>query len=351
MTAQFPQPCIAVAPMLDVTDRHCRYFLRLLSASVRLYTEMIVAAAVLHGDRRALLAFDASEHPLAVQLGGREPAELAEAARIAADCGYDEINLNVGCPSERVSGGGFGACLMLEPSRVARCVEAMSRAVSIPVSVKTRVGVDECDSYDFLAAFIATVAQAGCGSFIVHARKAILHGLSPRQNLAVPPLQHALVHRLKADFPRLTIMINGGISTLEEISGQLQKVDGVMIGRKAADDPYFLAGIQRRFFPAAGEPPSRAAVVHSMCDYSRRELSRGARLHHITRHMLGLYRGVPGARRWRRFLSTQAVSAQAPAELLLQSLSVLEAEHPPRPDELRDIQVGNIGLNRVQEAS
>lgn len=338
MTAQFPQPSIAVAPMLDVTDRHCRYFLRLLAPGVRLYTEMIVAAALLHGDRRSLLAFDASEHPLAIQFGGRDPAELAEAARIAADFGYDEINLNVGCPSERVSGGGFGACLMRDPSRVARCVEAMGRAVSLPVSIKTRVGVDECDSYEFLAAFIATVAQAGCGSFIVHARKAILHGLSPRQNLAVPPLQHALVHRLKADFPQLTIVINGGISTLEEITGQLQKVDGVMIGRKVADDPYFLASVQRRFFQTAAEPPSRAAVVHSMCDYSRRELSRGARLHHITRHMLGLYRGIPGARRWRRFLSTHAVSARAPAELLLQSLSVLETEHPSWLDELRDSQ-------------
>lgn len=328
MTEHHLQPHISVAPMLDVTDRHCRYFLRLLSSGVRLYTEMISADAVLHGDRHALLAFDAAEHPLAVQLAGREPADLAEAARIAVDFGYDEVNLNVGCPSERVQGGGFGACLMLEPSRVARCVEAMTRAVNVPVSVKTRVGVDEHDSYEFLTGFINTVAQAGCRMFIVHARKAILRGLSPRQNLNVPPLQHALVHQLKADFPQLTIVLNGGITTATEIFRHLQEVDGVMIGRKVADDPYVLTGIQHRFFFPAGAPPplQRAEVVHSMCDYSHRELSRGTRLHHITRHMLGLYRGEPGARSWRRFLSTQAASAQAPADLLLQSLSALETK-------------------------
>lgn len=317
------QPHISVAPMMDVTDRHCRYFLRLLAPRVRLYTEMITAQALLHGDRTALLQFDASEHPVAIQLAGRDPAALAAAAKFAEERGYDEINLNVGCPSERVSGGGFGACLMLDPAQVARCVEAMCRAVAVPVSVKTRIGVDDRDDYRFLTDFVAAVAGAGCRMLIVHARKALLvGGHSPRQNLVVPPLRYDTVYRLKADFPQLRIILNGGIDSVEAIAAHLRQVDGVMIGRKATDDPCFLAAIHQRFFAAAGTvlPPDRAAVVHAMSDYARRQLASGVRLHQVTRHMLGLYRGVPGGRSWRRFLSEQAPRSGATADLLIDSL-------------------------------
>lgn len=322
---------VSIAPMMEVTDRHCRYFLRLLAPGARLYTEMLTAQAVVHGDRAALLGFDVVEHPVAVQLAGQDPALLAEAARVAAGFGYDEINLNVGCPSGRVREGGFGACLMLEPGLVARCVEAMSRAVTVPVTVKTRIGVDDHDSYEFLADFVRTVAAGGCRTFVVHARKALLEGLSPRENLAVPPLCHERVHRLKADFPQLTIVVNGGIATREAIAAQLAVVDGVMLGRKAAEDPYFLAEVQRDFLGgwSAGGLPERAAVVERMYEYARREIGHGTRLHHITRHMLGLYHGVPGARRWRRFLSEHVCRRDAPAELLLRSLESLPAVGVP----------------------
>jgi tRNA-dihydrouridine synthase A len=313
---------VSIAPMMDVTDRHCRYFFRVLAPGARLYTEMLTAQAVVHGDRAALLGFDVAEHPVAVQLAGQDPALLAEAARIAAGSGYDEINLNVGCPSGRVRDGGFGACLMLEPGLVARCVEAMSRAVAVPVTVKTRTGVDDHDSFEFLASFVRTVAGAGCRTFVIHARKALLEGLSPRENRVVPPLCYERVHRLKAEFPQLTVVVNGGITTLDGIAAQLTLVDGVMLGRKVAEDPYFLADVQREFLGGWNEgfPPDRAEVVARMYEYARREIGRGARLHHITRHMLGLYHGVPGARRWRRFLSGHVCRTDAPAELLLRSL-------------------------------
>ena len=272
-------PLISVAPMMDVTDRHCRYFLRLLAPQLRLYSEMVTARAVLHGDRAHLLGFDAAEHPIAVQLAGHQPAELAEAAKIAVEFGYDEVNLNVGCPSDRVQTGRFGACLMVDPDLVAQCVAAMQAAVEVPVTVKTRIGVDDHDSYEFLADFVATVAAAGCGTFIVHARKAILQGLSPRQNRTIPPLRYDVVHRLKADFPRLRLVINGGLTTLDDIAEQLGRVDGVMLGRKAAEDPYFLAQVQARFFgTAAADPgPRRAAVVRSMYEYARREAGAGVK--------------------------------------------------------------------------
>jgi tRNA-dihydrouridine synthase A len=316
--------------MMDVTDRHCRYFLRLLAPDVRLYTEMLTAEAVVHGDRAALLGFDPTEHPVAVQLAGHDPARLGEAARIAAGFGYDEVNLNVGCPSGRVRDGGFGACLMLDPALVARCVEVMSNAVSVPVTVKTRIGVDERDSYEHLAAFVRQVADAGCGTFVVHARKALLGGLSPRDNLRIPPLRHAVVHRLKADFPHLVIVINGGIGTVEDIAGHLGKVDGVMLGRKIADDPYFLTEVQHCFFGGrtTNALAERTAVVERMCDYARREVRAGVRLHHITRHMLGLYHGVPGARGWRRFLSECVSRADASPELLIRSLQAVGAGRP-----------------------
>jgi tRNA-dihydrouridine synthase A len=307
--------------MMAVTDRHCRYFLRQLAPGVRLYTEMITAPAILHGDRERLLRFDPEEHPLAVQLGGHEPAALAQAARVSEEFGYDEVNLNVGCPSHRVRDGRFGACLMRDADLVARCVEAMRNAVRVPVSVKTRIGVDDDDGYEFLAAFIGRVAAAGCRIFIVHARKALLRGLSPKENREVPPLRYETVYQLKRDFPGLEVILNGGIGTLAEMETHLAHVDGVMLGRKVADDPYFLAGVQERFFPRTAAGAAREAVVRRMYDYLRREEPAGTRLQQVTRPMLGLYRGVPGARSWRRFLSEHGCRAGAPAELLLESLA------------------------------
>lgn len=319
-------PAITVAPMLDVTDRHCRYFLRQLAPRVGLYTEMVTARAVLHGDRRRLLSFNNRERPLALQLAGHEPLELAEAARIAAGCGYDEINLNVGCPSARVHAGRFGACLMTDPDLVARGVAAMRAAVTLPVTVKTRIGVDEHDGYDFLAAFVARVASAGCSRFIVHARKAYLQGLSPAENRSIPPLRYDVVYRLKQDRPDLHVTINGGISCLEDIAGHLARVDGVMLGRKAIEDPCFLARVEQVFLraqPGAGEP-DRAAVVRAMYEYARVVLPTGVRLSQVTRPMLGLYHGMPGARSWRRFLAERACRGDARPRLLLESLAVFD---------------------------
>jgi len=318
---------VSVAPMMDVTDRHCRYFLRQISPRVRLYTEMITAQAVLRGDQERLLGFDPAEHPVAIQLGGHDPVQLAAAARIAADRGYDEINLNVGCPSDRVRDGRFGACLMRDADLVARCVGAMAGAVAVPVTVKTRIGVDEHDSYEFLAAFVERVARAGCGTFIVHARKAILQGLSPRENREVPPLDPQRVHRLKREFPALTIITNGGIRSIEGIAEQLTAVDGVMLGRKAAEDPFFLAEVDARFLAGPDGAPvaDRGDVVRRMCEYAARQARHGVRLHQVTRHMLGLYHGQRGARAWRRFLSERAGSPDATARLLLASLEVQRA--------------------------
>jgi tRNA-dihydrouridine synthase A len=316
--------------MMDVTDRHCRYFLRLLAPGVRLYTEMITAQAILRGDRARLLAFDPAEHPVALQLGGSDPRDLAAAARAGADAGYDEVNLNVGCPSDRVRDGRFGACLMAEPGLVADCVAAMAAAVRVPVTVKTRIGIDDRDDFAFLATFVARVAAAGCRTFVVHARKAVLAGLSPRENRTVPPLRHDVVHRLKAEFPELCVVVNGGITTLEGIAAQLARVDGVMLGRKVAEDPYFLTAVQERFLGApAGGAPDRESVVRRMQDYAEREGLRGVRLHHITRHMLGLYHGHPGARRWRRFMSERAGRPEATPALLTGSLEGLVARAAP----------------------
>ncbi|HKJ09766.1 MAG TPA: tRNA dihydrouridine(20/20a) synthase DusA [Gammaproteobacteria bacterium] len=297
---------LAVAPMMDWTDRHCRYFLRLISRHTWLYTEMVTSGAVLHGDRQRLLGFDPLEHPIALQLGGSEPEELAEAARIGAGFGYDEINLNVGCPSDRVQSGRFGACLMLEPGRVAESVAAMIGAVAVPVTVKTRIGVDEHDSYDALCRFVEAVADAGCGTLIVHARKAWLQGLSPRENRDVPPLHYDVVYRLKADFPALEILVNGGVHNLDEALGHLEYVDGVMIGRQAYHNPYLLAAADSRIFADPAAPPSREQVVAALLPYVERQLADGVPLQRITRHILGLFQGVPGARAWRRHLSEQA---------------------------------------------
>jgi tRNA-dihydrouridine synthase A len=301
------------------------------SPSVRLYTEMITAQAIIKGDSQRLLAFDPTERPLALQLGGSEPDALAEAARIAEPFGYDEINLNIGCPSDRVQTGRFGACLMAEPERVAECIAALRQATRQPVTVKTRIGIDDHDDYEFLARFVAEVSAAGCGLFIVHARKAFLQGLSPKENRTVPPLRYDRVYRLKREFPDLTIVINGGIDSADAVSGHLEHVDGVMIGRKAYSDPFFLAELQARFLPGpsgqAWRAPERPQVVRAMAAYAEREMSRGARLHHITRHMHGMFAGLPGARRWRRFISENAARPGAGPEVLLESLALVDDDN------------------------
>jgi tRNA-dihydrouridine synthase A len=290
--------------MMDWTDRHCRYFHRLLAPQARLYTEMVVAQAVIHGDRGRLLGFAAAEHPLALQLGGSDPALLGEAARIGADLGYDEINLNCGCPSDRVQSGRFGACLMLEPERVAECVAAMRAAVgaAIPVTVKCRLGVDEFEDEAFFRRFIDAVAAAGCEVFVVHARKAWLRGLSPAQNREIPPLDYGRVLRLKADRPELTVVLNGGLEDDAAIASALSALDGVMIGRAAYHQPYLLAHWQAAFL-GGGEQPTRAEILDSMRPYIAAHLAHGGQLRHITRHVLGLYQGLPGARSFRRTLS------------------------------------------------
>ena len=319
---------ISVAPMMDYTDMHCRYFLRMLSPSVRLYTEMVNAQAVIQGNRDRLLGFDPAERPLALQLGGSDPEILAEAAALAEQYQYDEINLNIGCPSDRVQTGGFGACLMASPARVANCVGSMQDATSLPVTVKTRIGIDDHDDYEFLATFVAATAAAGCRYFIVHARKAILAGLSPKENRSIPPLRYEIVYRLKRDFPDLRIVLNGGIRTIDEVRDHLAHVDGVMIGRKAYSDPYFLAQLQSEFMSLPGEtiwrPPTRAQVIRKMAGYTESQLRRGVRLHHITRHMLGMYSGRPGARQWRRYISEKAVQPGAGPEVLIDSLSIVD---------------------------
>lgn len=292
--------------MLDWTDRHCRFFLRLLSRQVLLYTEMVTTGAVLHGDRERLLGFNLAEKPLALQLGGSDPRELAECAKIAEAYGYDEVNLNVGCPSDRVQRGRFGACLMAEPELVADCLAAMSHAVSLPVTVKTRIGIDDRDSYEELVYFIQAVAAAGCKTFIMHARKAWLSGLSPKQNREVPPLRYDIVARLKREFPQLEIILNGGIQTMDEAASHLETFDGVMIGRAAYHNPYLLAAVDARFYRDESPAPTRNAVIQSMLPYIARELERGVRLHGITRHMLGLYHHQPGGRVWRRRLGEAA---------------------------------------------
>jgi tRNA-dihydrouridine synthase A len=332
--------------MLDVTDRHCRYFLRLLAPGVRLYTEMITAQAVVRGNREKLLAFDAAEHPVAVQLAGRDPAQLAQAALIAADFGYDEVNLNVGCPSQRVQDGGFGVCLMLEPEVVARCVAAMRAVVAVPVTVKVRTGIDQHDDYEFFSRFVAIVAEAGCTTFIVHARKAVSKGLSPRANMTVPPLRHEFVYRLREERPELRVILNGGVRSIEAIEAHLLRVDGVMLGRKAAEDPYFLTEVQQRFFAGttSAVPPGRAEIVRRMSAYAQHELGRGTRLREVTRHMLGLYRGVPGARRWRRLLSELACAEGASADLLLRSTDFFRGSEVTAPSD--NIQSGRFGYLR-----
>ena len=306
--------------MLDWTDRHCRYLLRLISRHALLYTEMVTTGAILKGDRARFLAHDNCEHPVALQLGGSDPAALAECVRIGADCGYDEINLNVGCPSNRVQSGRFGACLMAEPELVAECVAAMRSAAVIPVTVKTRIGIDNSDSYESLAGFIGTVMAAGCQTFVIHARKAYLQGLSPKENRSVPPLKYDYAYRIKQQFPQLEIVLNGGITDLDAAVAHLALVDGVMLGRAVYHNPYLLAEVDQRFFNATHAIPGREEIVRQMLPYIDRELNAGTPLKHITRHMLGLFQGMPGARHWRRHLSTHATLAGAGCEVVLEAL-------------------------------
>ncbi len=307
---------LAVAPMLDWTDRHCRYFLRLLSRPTLLYTEMVTTGAALHGDRERLLAYDPAEHPLALQLGGCDPGDLARCARIAADFDYDEVNLNVGCPSDRVQSGRFGACLMAEPELVAGCVAAMRTTVNLPITVKTRIGIDDRDSYEALTDFVGRVASGGCEVFIIHARKAWLRGLSPKENREIPPLRYDIVYRLKRDFPDLTIILNGGLRNLDQAEDELRRVDGVMIGRSAYEKPYLLADADRRFFGSDTPLPSRHQVIRAFLPYVENQLQQGTPLHCMTRHVLGLFQGIPGARAWRRHLSEHAHRRGAGVEVL-----------------------------------
>jgi tRNA-dihydrouridine synthase A len=312
---------LCVAPMMDWTDRHCRYFHRLLAPAARLYTEMLTTGAVVHGDRERLLGFDAAEHPVALQLGGSEPDELARAARIGAEAGYDEINLNCGCPSDRVQKGRFGACLMLEPERVRDCVAAMREAVAVPVTVKTRIGVDDHDSEAFLHRFVDTVAAAGVDTFIIHARKAWLSGLSPKENREIPPLHPERVYRLVATFPDLRIVLNGGLTDATSAQDTLDRVHGVMLGRAAYQTPWVLA----RLSAGLGRPglESRADAVRAMHAYAVREHRRGVRPAAIARHMLGLFHGQPGARTWRRTLSQRMHRPDAHPDLLLEALEAM----------------------------
>ena len=308
--------------MMDWTDRHCRYFMRLLSPGVGLYTEMITAAAIHHGDQQSLLRFHAAEHPLAVQLGGSDPELMASASQHASGAGYDEININVGCPSDRVQSGQFGACLMAQPDIVAECFSAMTSASDVPVTVKTRIGIDDNDSYDYLRRFIEPLVDAGCRTFIVHARIAILAGLSPKQNRTVPELNYERVYRLKRDFPQLDIVLNGGVTSADQAEEILKHVDGVMIGRQAYHDPYFLAELESRFLERSALP-DRREIVEQMIPYIEKELAAGERLNRITRHMLGLFSGQAGARMWRRSISENAHVEDAGPDILLGALNAI----------------------------
>lgn len=302
----YEPPVLAIAPMMDWTDRHCRFFHRRLTRQALLYTEMVVADAAIHGDRGRLLGFDAGEHPVALQLGGSDPARLAEAARIGEGFGYDEINLNVGCPSDRVQSGTFGACLMKTPGLVADCVAAMKAAVAVPVTVKCRIGVDEQDPEEALDTLADAVFAAGSDALWVHARKAWLQGLSPKENRDIPPLNYPRVHRLKQSYPELHIGINGGIKTLEECQAQLEHVDSVMVGREAYQNPWLLASVDKQIFGESGPARTRLEAATAFRPYIQQRLDEGAKLNHITRHLLGLFQGCPGGRRFRRHLSEHA---------------------------------------------
>jgi tRNA-dihydrouridine synthase A len=320
-----PDRRLCVAPMMDWTDRYDRYFLRQISRHALLYSEMVTTGALIHGDRERFLRFHAEEHPVAIQLGGSNPQELAQCAAYAQEWAYDEVNLNIGCPSDRVQAGRIGACLMAEPALVAQAVVAMRAACDLPITVKTRIGIDDLDSYAFLHDFVNQVAVAGCTTFIVHARKAILSGLSPKQNREIPPLKYDVVYRLKSDFPELEIILNGGVTELATATAHLQQVDGVMLGRAAYQNPYLLATVDSDIYGDCAEPVlTRLEIVARMLPFIQSELARGVPLKSMTRHMLGLYQGQPSARSWRRVLSEEATSATAGIEVIRKALTHVE---------------------------
>lgn len=317
----------SVAPMMDWTDRHCRYFHRLLAPSALLYTEMVTTGALLHGDRDRFLAYNPEEHPVAVQLGGSDPEDLAACARFAEEAGYDEVNLNVGCPSDRVQRGRFGACLMKEPELVRDCLAAMREAVAVPVTIKTRLGVDELYDYGYFRDFVGTVLESGVTTVIAHARRAWLSGLSPKQNRDVPPLDYAWVYRLKRELPDLTVVLNGGVNDLEAVHRHLASVDGVMIGRAAYHDPWLLAQCQAAL-EDGGQPAERAALVAPMSAYLAARVAEGVPVKHVTRHVLGLFQGQPGAKIWRRYLSENAHRDDGNANLLHEALAAMSRANP-----------------------
>ncbi|MCQ8870103.1 tRNA dihydrouridine(20/20a) synthase DusA [Vibrio splendidus] len=325
-TSKYASNRLSVAPMLDWTDRHCRYFHRLLSQQTLLYTEMITTGAILHG-KGDFLEYNEQEHPLALQLGGSNPFDLAACAKLAGERGYDEINLNVGCPSDRVQNGRFGACLMAEPELVADCVSAMKEVTDIPITVKTRIGIDDQDSYEFLTKFVSTVSEkGGCEQFTIHARKAWLSGLSPKENREIPPLDYDRAYQIKKDFSDLVIAVNGGVTTLEQTKEHLQHLDGVMIGREAYHSPFILAEVDQQIFGLDTPIKKRSQVVEEMYPYIERELSNGASLGHISRHMLGLFQSMPGARQWRRYISENAHKKGAGIEVMQTALAKIPKE-------------------------
>ncbi len=325
VTGDFPMQRFSVAPMLDWTDRHCRYFHRIMSKEALLFTEMVTTGAIIHG-KGDFLAYNEEEHLVALQLGGSNPIDLARCAKLAQERGYDEINPNVGCPSDRVQNGMFGACLMGEAELVAQCVTAMRDVVDIPVTVKTRIGIDDQDSYEFLKDFIHVVSEkGGCDNLIIHARKAWLSGLSPKENREIPPLDYPRVYQLKQDFAHLTMAINGGIKTFEEMKEHLKHMDGVMVGREAYQSPYLMAEVDQRLFGSDRPVMKRREVVEAMYPYIEKQLANGSYLGHITRHMLGLFQNMPGARQWRRHISENAHKPGAGIEVVQQALDKIPA--------------------------
>ncbi len=314
----------SVAPMLDWTDRHERYFLRLISHHALLYTEMVTTGAIIFGDRDRYLQFNNEEHPVALQLGGSDVKHLAECTKIAEDYGYDEVNLNLGCPSNRVQNGSFGACMMAEPELVAECISAMQQSVDIPVSAKTRIGIDDRDSFEELVHFVATLHEAGCENFIIHARKAILQGLSPKENRSIPPLKYDVVYKIKELFPQCHISLNGGVKTLEQTVEHLKHVDGVMMGREAYHNPYLLSDVDRLIFGDEHTVLTRHQIVESMFPYIEKEMSKGVRLQSIVRHILGVFQGVPGTKAWKRYLSENTHKADASLDVLKHALTLVD---------------------------
>ncbi len=322
----------SIAPMIDWTDRHDRYFLRLISKHALLYTEMITTGAIIHGDKERHLGFNAEEHPVAVQLGGSNPSDLALCSKICEDYGYDEINLNVGCPSDRVQSGAFGACLMAQPDLVAECIVKMKAACDLPVTIKCRIGIDDQDEYEDLQRFVTTTKDAGCETFIVHARKAWLQGLSPKENRDIPPLNYERVYQLKREFPELEIIINGGIKTLDECKSHLTHVDGVMMGREAYQNPFILTNVDRLFYNASNpllneslsQEITRHDIVDKMIGYIDELLANGGQLKWVSRHILGIFQGMPGARAWRRHLSQHAYKKDATSEVVREALKYID---------------------------